>query len=174
MAWPSWWTPSARTRWGCLKPSKTCRLVWPGGPPLWRYIPSVADDATVRGLLNLLWTDLDIGSSACASKSLSELVQANTPSGKDKTICVGECHAQQLKHAVREAWSKPGPFPKRGRDRLSALKPSEIGTALDDLSSLGVCSPIFATPSSEIRSEIADAFPDEGLSRCQAPASGPP
>ena len=143
------------------------------GPPLWRYILSVADDSPVRVLLGLLWPDLNGGSSMWASKRLAVLVQASAPSGVKKKMCVGECHAQQQKHAIQEAWNTPGGFLEKGREWLSALKPSEIGIALDDLSSLGVGSPIFARLSSEIRGEIADAFFMKALFTARGPLAAP-
>ena len=141
------------------------------GPPLWRYILSVADDSLVRVLLSLLWPD--VGSSMWASKRLAVLVKASAPSGVKKKMCVGECNAQQPKHAIQEAWNTPGGFPEKGREWLGALKPSEIGIALNDLSSLGVGSPIFARLSSEIRGEIADAFFMKALFTARGPLAAP-
>ena len=108
-----------------------------------------------------------------ASKRLAVLVQANAPSGVKKKTCVGECHAQQLKHAIQDAWKTPGGFPEKGREGLSALKPSEIGLALDDISSLGVGSPIFSKLPSEMKGGIADAFLMKALSMVRGPLAAP-
>ena len=86
------------------------------GPHLWRYILSVAEDSPVRAVLGFLWPDLDIGSSKWASNRLAVLVPANAPSGVKKKACVGECHAQQLKHAIQDAWKTPGGLPEKGRE----------------------------------------------------------
>ena len=143
------------------------------GPPLWRYILSIAEDSPVRAVLALLWPDMDVGSSKWASGRLAVLAQANAPSGVMKKSSAGACHALQIKHAIQDAWTAPGCFPDKGRDWLSGLKPSEIGLALDDLSGLGVGSPFFARLPTEVRGEVADAFLMKALSMARGPLAAP-